>query len=126
MGFATGFAKLLLVALIAAGIMSTWKFSFENGTFDTIDKATAGTEATLPGSSIVMRTRWTGIGLIDQQLSVLLAFFWPIFQGDYPPLCFLTLQFYGQWIAIWILLLVESFRIANAWRIISLSVWGQS
>ena len=120
MGFSTGVAKLILVALIAVGGVGTWKFAMDNGTIDTINKAAKAPNPVLLDSSEPMREGWTGIGPLDEQLRVLLGFFWPIFEGNLPTLGFLSLQFYGQLIAIWMLLLVESFRVANAWRLVSL------
>lgn len=125
MGIVVTASKLVLSSTAILGFLSTLKYSADNGFFEIINRLTATKKPTLPGSEIVMRTEWTGVQPIDEVLCSMIAFFWIVISGSSPTLSFQSVHFYGQGIATWLLMLVESFRVGNSWKFISfITVFG--
>lgn len=120
MGFSTRLTKGVLVSLAITGYLATWNFSFKNGQFDKINTLIASPQPMLPESMIPMRTHWTGVKALDDGLVTFQAFFYPILSGQNPALSLVGFHFYGQGMATWLLMLVESFRVGNSWKPISL------
>lgn len=112
------FAKLLLPVLAVFGVICTFKLANDIGMMDMIEQAIA--RRTVPDSSLPMRTVWTGISGLDNALSMTVCIFAPITDGNHPTLAALGAHFSGQITAIWVVLVLESFRVGNAWRVISL------
>jgi hypothetical protein len=104
-------SKIAFPLLSAFGFYVTYGLSFRNGTFTLIEKAVENLQ--LPNSDFALRTTFTGVGPIDRQLRVLLAFFWPVVSGDYPDVSLRTLRFAGQAGAAWLVCMMEGWRKGN-------------
>ena len=74
----------------------------------------------LPGTKEPVLTSYTGIELIDYELTVLTVFFWELVDGSRPDASLYCYHFLGQIFSAWSLLMIESLRKGNKWRIISL------
>ena len=99
--------KLLLFALTIFGVLGTWKFAFDNGTFGQIEKLIAQQDPTIPGTILPLGHRWTGVARIDELSGTILAFFLPIIRGQLPKLTVQALHFNGQLIACMSLLFCQ-------------------
>ncbi|KAL8949356.1 MAG: hypothetical protein Q9222_004530 [Ikaeria aurantiellina] len=72
-----------------------------------------------------LKTTYTGIAAIDYQLTVLALFFYNIVDGSHPGACLQAYQFCGQLVAGYGLLVLESYRRGNEWKMISfITLWG--
>lgn len=98
MGISTGTAKALLVTLFTLGYLGMFKNGFGNGFFEQIDGLISAEKPKLPSSNLSLRVRWTGFLKLDRLLATILAFFSPIFDGQFPSLKVVGLHFYGQFI----------------------------
>lgn len=114
----TSLAKFILPLLVIWSVFAVFLQMFSNGFDKMLDNAFASKQ--LVGSRETMITTWTGFEPVDKFLCLFLNFFYPIFDGKHPTLSLFTLQLSGQFIGTWILLIVESFRVGNAWRAVSL------
>lgn len=63
---------------------------------------------------------YTGIAAVDYQLTVLILFFYNVVDGSHPGACLQAYHFVGQTFAGYALLVLESLRYGNEWKIISL------
>lgn len=120
MTFTLIFAKITLPLLAVIGVLGTFKLAKDNGFIDLLNASLASARPTLPDSILPLRTRWTGIAAIDKQAATFVSFFWACLDGKTPALSLQAVHFMGQGTALWVLLLVESFRVGNAWRLVSL------
>jgi hypothetical protein len=111
------FSKVALPLLSAFGFYVTYGLSFRNGTFALIEKAAEKFQ--LPNSNFALRTTFTGVGPIDNQLRVLLSFFWPVVNGDYPDVSLRCLRFAGSAGAAWLIVMMEALRRGNQGTAIS-------
>ncbi|KAL1852238.1 hypothetical protein Plec18167_006052 [Paecilomyces lecythidis] len=114
-----GLVKYILPALSAFAVYAIWSFSRDNGLFELIDKSILA--KTLPGTKEPLRTIYSGVEAIDNMLTILGAFFWTVFDGSNPSLTLQAINFSGSFGAAWVLVVVESWRKANSWSIISFS-----
>lgn len=72
-----------------------------------------------------LRKQYTGIELVDYQLTVLVLFFYNMVDGSHPNACLQAYHFGGQIISGWSLLVLESLRWGNRSRLISfVAIWG--
>lgn len=110
--------KLLLPFLGIAGFFGTAKLSIENGTFKLLEQASAN--RTLIDSTDGLFTNWTGISAVDEYLGLMINLFYAGLSGKNPSLTVQMVHFSGQLIGIYTILIAESFRISNRFRIISL------
>ncbi len=62
----------------------------------------------------------TGVTALDEQLKVLVAFFWPVINGSHPDVSLHAANFAFQGSVLWLLLVVESLRKGNDWKVVSL------
>ncbi len=115
-------AKVLLPFFSFAAIYSCWTMSFSNGTFDRISHIMDVGPQHLPNSDQPILRRLTGVKAVDDQLDVLLLFFWCTVDGTYPDLSLQASWFGGQLAAIYTVYMIESFRVGNKWRLVSLYV----
>jgi hypothetical protein len=73
----------------------------------------------LSGTTAPLKRHFTGIGLIDYQLTVLTVFFWGIVDGSAPAASLHALRFGSQIPVIWGVLLIEGMRAGNKGKVIS-------
>ena len=110
--------KAALVLLSVAGYFTTWYFLFKNGTAD--HTAHSRKLGLLPGTKEPVRTVYTGVPVIDHQLTFLTLFFWEIINGSNASASLFGFYFATQVACGWGLLMVECLRPGNRWSLISL------
>ena len=110
--------KAALIFLSAAGYYTTWYLLFNNGTTDHV--AHSRKLGLLPGTKEPVRTVYTGVPVIDHQLTFLTLFFWEIVNGSNASASLFGFYFATQVACGWGLLMVESLRHSNRWSLISL------
>jgi len=120
MGWSKGTAKLLLPALAIVGFLGTHKLAMDNGLYKMIAVNLKSSSPQLEGTNFSQRTQWTGFKAIDSHLSLMVSFFWPMLSGNIPNLTLMSTHFLGQGMSIWMLMLIETFRVGNTWRLVSL------
>lgn len=114
--------KIVLLLLSALGFYFTWYLYLHNGTYDHMVRVRDIGPRVLPGTTAPLRTVYTGIGLIDYQLTVLCLFFWELVDGSQPNTSLLCFHFAGQIAAGYGLFMIEKSRSGNKGRIIALQV----
>ena len=112
-------AKLLLfLVLISTAYTIFYRSTFANGLGDRIDNLiNAGI---LADTAEPLRKEYTGIEPFDRILTVLVSFFWSLFDGSHPGLSLHSIAFCGTFGAGWVLISLEAWRRANAWSIAAL------
>ena len=111
--------KFALLLLCGASYYGTWYLLMNNGTIDHMKAVRDGSNI-LPGTKEPVLTHYTGIERIDYQLAVLDVFFWELVDGSRPDASLFCYQFAGQIFSGWSLLMIESLRKGNKWKIVSL------
>ncbi|KAL4912801.1 hypothetical protein BDW62DRAFT_216053 [Aspergillus aurantiobrunneus] len=76
----------------------------------------------LPDSHVPLRTVYTGIAPLDEILTSLVVFLWPVTDGNSPGLALHTISFVGSVNATWALLVLEGYRKGNARTIVAFPV----
>ena len=109
----------LLAATWLFGVYSTWYLFLNNGTADQVDKVLASKPALLPGTNELLKTTFTGIKPIDNQLAMLAVVFYPVLDGSLPQASLFGFMFGGQFAAVYILMLIESVRSSHQGRFIA-------
>jgi hypothetical protein len=109
---------LLLPILSIAGAFTTLVLAGCNGTFHIVENAIKISR--LPGTYDPLLTAYTGIGFLDYQLTILVAFFAPVVDLKNSDLVLSSTFGLGQFGAGWTLMMMESLRSGNKGRIISL------
>lgn len=108
--------------LSALGAYGTWGLGLNNGTFAMIGNLMKEENSLLPGSEALLLKTFTGIEGVDKQLAVLGTFFAPIVDGKDASISLYALFGLGQFGAAWALLCMESMRLGNRWRLVSLYI----
>ena len=112
--------QAILVLSWAFGIYGVWYLLLNNGGFDKINQVLAKRPPMLPGTMYPLKTSYTSLKIIDDQLSLLNVFFWEAFDGSMPNLSLFAFAFGGQIASVYLLVLVEGARFGNRGRIVSL------
>ena len=111
--------KVVLFFLAAAGYYTTWYFFSHNGTANHL--AYVRQLQLLPGTQEPVRTVFTGLPALDDQLTVLTLFFWEIVNGSTAPSASLFCFYFATQLACgWGLLVLEGSRHGNRWTLVSL------
>lgn len=105
-------AKLLLALLSLSVFYFIFYFADANGLRALGDAAQHA--QTLPGLDVPLRTRYTGLAPLDQLLTTLTVFFWPVGDGSQPALTLHSVAFSGTFASAWILVTLESWRQGSA------------
>ncbi|KAL4875742.1 hypothetical protein BJY04DRAFT_211077 [Aspergillus karnatakaensis] len=114
-------AAILLLILLSLSVFYTiFYVSSVNGSNDLAQAALAAGK--LPGSDAPLRTVYTGIGFIDDILTILTIFFWPNAEAGNPALLIHSVAFTGTFSSAWVLVTLEAWRSGNACSIVSYSV----
>jgi len=117
------FRTLVLVVLpllSVLGAYGTWGLGGRNGLFGGIIDIVKQQDALFPGSTAPLLRKYTGIGSIDRQLQILVIFFSPVVDGRNGDLVLFSILGAGQFGGAWVLLMMESLRLGNKGRMISL------
>ena len=95
------------------GALGTWGLGSRNGLGYFL--ANINTEETplFPGSDDKLLKSYTGISILDAQLTTLVAFFAPTVDKSNPALFLFTIFGLGQFGGAWTLLVLESMRSGN-------------
>lgn len=100
----------LLIATWVFGVYSTWYLFLNNGTADQVNEVLAAKPPLLLGTNELLKTTFTGIKPIDDQLAMLAVIFYPVLDGSLPHASLFGFMFGGQFAAVYILMLIESVR----------------
>jgi len=111
---------VVLPLLSIVGAYGTWVLGFRNGLFVDITSLLKQNNALFPGSTAPLLRQYTGITPIDHQLQILVTFFSPVVDGKNPELMLFSILGAGQFGGAWALLMMESLRLGNRGKIISL------
>lgn len=122
MASTTTIVKVLLLVLSIIGVFGTWILVQRNGALSLLEQIAS--RKLLPGTNQPLQKSFTGIKAVDDQLKILVIFFWQVVDGSTPTSSLQSLHFEGQVIAGWVLCMLEGLRDGNRWRIISLYVHG--
>lgn len=109
----------VLAVLLILAFYSMWGMSNRNAYFDTLRKLRDNGPHFLPGSTVPLLTKYTGIGPVDYGLSVLQCFFAQVTDGSAPHLSLLGFYFAGQFLAVITGVAVESQRSFNRGKVVS-------
>lgn len=118
--------QILLVLLAALGFWTLWGFPYTNGLLKML------ADLHLPGASIpgptyaLMKQRYTGIKVIDDQLTNLVGFFFTAIDGNRVDVSLIGLELGSQVVAAWVLMTIEGMRYGNRgnWYITSITLLG--
>ena len=113
-------SKLILLLLCGAGFYATWYLLLNNGTTDHMAHIRDVGPRLIPRTQQPLKTTYVGIEAVDYQLTVLDLFFWELVDGSRPDASLFCYHFAGQVFSGWGLLLLESLRRGNSWRVVSL------
>jgi len=119
----SSFRNLVLVVLpllSVIGCYGTWVLGGSNGLFVGISNLVEQNDALFPGSTAPLWRRYTGVGPIDHLLQILVAFFSPVVDSRNGELVLFSIFGAGQFGGAWVLLMMESLRLGNKGRIVSL------
>lgn len=106
-------AKFILLGLSGFVFYAIFYFSFINGLKDLGDASIAA--SLVPGTKFPLRTVYTGLPKLDELLTTLTVFFWPIADAQDAGLFLHSLAFSGTFGSAWILVTLESWRNGNIW-----------
>jgi hypothetical protein len=111
---------ILLPLLSATGFLGTWILAGSNGTVAMLEALAKQDAPLLPGSSDLLLRTYTGIAPIDRQLTVLVTFFAPVLDPKNGALTVFSIFGLGQFGGAWMLMMMESMRMGNKGKIVSL------
>ncbi|TWU71182.1 hypothetical protein ED733_001149 [Metarhizium rileyi] len=106
-------ARLVLPLLSLSAVYFIFYFADANGLRELGEAAQHAGK--LPGLDEPLRTYYTGLRPLDQILTTLTIFFWPLSDGTQPGLTLHSIAFSGTFSSAWILVTLESWRKGNAW-----------
>jgi hypothetical protein len=107
--------KFTLLLTSAFGFYALWGFSASNGLFEYMPEMAKKLFSDSKDSATL-----TGLTALDEQLKVLVSFFWPVIDGTRPDVSLHAVNFLFQGTALWLLLMVEGLRRGNDWKVVSL------
>ncbi|KAI9844627.1 MAG: hypothetical protein M1837_005479 [Sclerophora amabilis] len=118
------FAKAVFPLLAAASYYCTWGLSERNGHFKSVEQVGSAIPNVLPRTDAALKRSYVGIEPIDDLLTTLTILFWPALDGSSPQLSLFSFHFAGQVVPLCVVLMVESRRLGNKWRIVSfITLW---
>jgi hypothetical protein len=91
-----------------------------NGTFDGLTKLLSHDNLKFPGTEDQFLMNYTGLKALYRQLRVLVAFFAPVVDVNNPSLNLFAIWGLGQFGAVWTLMVMESMRMGNKGKAVSL------
>ncbi|KAL3469562.1 hypothetical protein BJX99DRAFT_241080 [Aspergillus californicus] len=106
-------AKILLPLLSLFVFYAIFYFAEVNGAHALVRESIK--TGKLPASDATLRTVYTGVGPLDELLTVLTVFFWPTTDGSNLSLTVHSIGFTGTFGSAWVLVCLEAWRRGNAW-----------
>ena len=110
--------KVLLILLSVAGFWTLWGFPYQNGLLEILTQETKP-GALIPGPTVApMKQTYTGIDVIDKELTTLVSFFYTAIDGNRADVSLSFFYLGGQVLASWVLIMIEGLRNGNRGRFI--------
>jgi hypothetical protein len=109
-------AALLLTATVAYGVNSMFGQLFRTGWVDQVIHIMSSSDpnvAVLPGSETPILTHYTGWYHLDQLMALANIMFANITDGSRPQLSLYAVQFAGQLVPIFAVMMIEGSRVGN-------------
>ena len=114
-------SALMALGLIHAfGINSMYGLVYRNGYYNALIHLRDHGPHVLPGSDIPILTRFTEIGPLDKVLALAGVMFAKITDGSTPQLSLYAVQFAGQLVPVFTVILIEGNRRGNRGNVMSL------
>ncbi len=110
--------KYVLPFLSLWAAYAIFEFSSRNGFFGLLQEAIR--DHALPETEEPLSTDITGLRFLDEILASVIPFFWPVTDGNMPGLSLHGVNFLGAVAASWVLIYLESLRVANQYRFVAL------
>lgn len=105
--------KITLLAFSALGFWTLWGFPARNNLLHFLGELQEP-GASIPGPTYYpMKQQYTGVDLIDKQLTTLVGFFYTAIDGNRIDITLSFLNLGSQVLAAWILITTESYRVGN-------------
>ena len=107
------FPKTLLLFSATWALYALWIVPYQNGLLTSMLELQKPATY-LPGSGMVtMRHLYTGFRHVDNQISTMVAFFWPALDGSRADVSLVFLEIVTQAMATRVLVTIESLRMGN-------------
>ena len=104
---------MLEIGLSVFGFWTLWGFPYNNGLLKIL-KSETEPGAMIPGpTKAPMRQHYTGVKLVDNQLTILVSFFYTAVDGNRGDLSLAFLGLGGAVLAAWTLVTLEGLRAGN-------------
>ncbi|KAL5320012.1 hypothetical protein ACEPPN_013071 [Leptodophora sp. 'Broadleaf-Isolate-01'] len=117
-------SSLVVLSFSIWAIFSIYIFAADNGTLRLFGSI-VDNGAFPDGTPLIPITTNGRYPKVDWQIKAPAAFLWGFGDGLHPDLSMAGILFAGAWASSWILIVLESFRKCNKWRLISfVSIWG--
>ncbi|MCJ1269966.1 hypothetical protein MMC22_009859 [Lobaria immixta] len=110
-------SRIFFLLALGPGLYLTLILAVQNGTIGAIQGIK--NDGYLPRTTKPLRRFYTGISPIDHQLSSLILFFWPIADAHLPTLTLFWVNFCGEMVIAWTLIMLEGMRKGYRGRLIS-------
>ncbi|KAK0126823.1 hypothetical protein ONS95_008402 [Cadophora gregata] len=110
---------VLLPLFSLAGFYGTMVLADANGTFKGIVSLIDSKEPKFPDTNDDLLMRYTNVGWLDRQLTILVTFFAPVVDMNQGALSMFSIFGTGQFGAAWALMVMESMRAGNRWKVVS-------
>ncbi|EXJ93081.1 hypothetical protein A1O3_01637 [Capronia epimyces CBS 606.96] len=109
---------LLLIFLSICGFWTLWVFPYRNGLLAILGRQSEP-GAVIPGPTPApMKQTYTGIGVVDKELTSLVSFFYTAIDGNRADVSLSFLYLGGQVLAAWALITTEGLRAGNQTKFI--------
>ena len=110
-------SRIFFLIALGSGLYLTLILAVQNGTIGAIQGIK--NDGYLPRTTKPLRRFYTGISPIDHQLSSLILFFWPVTDAHLPTLTLFWVNFCGEMVIAWTLIMLEGMRKGYRGRLIS-------
>ncbi|KAI1457391.1 hypothetical protein F4805DRAFT_177111 [Annulohypoxylon moriforme] len=120
--------KLSAPALMAVGLFglnSMFGQIYRNGYIERIGRILASQQPTLPGSHTPLLTRYLGLPVVDNLLAIATVLWANVTDGSCPELSLYAVQFGGQLVPVFLVMMLEGSRSGNTNNAFFFSImWG--
>jgi hypothetical protein len=111
-----------LFVLSLLGAFGTWGLARTNGLLASISALISQDQPLFPGTSALLLKSYTGINFVDYQLSRVIVFVAPLLDFRHGEVSLFGMHGFGQLGAAWTLTMMESMRMGNRAKTISLQL----
>jgi len=113
---------VLLFSLSLLGAFGTWGLARTNGLLESITALVSRDQPLFPGTDANLLKSYTNIRFVDYQLSSMAVFVAPLLNFKHGEVSLFGIQGFGQLGAAWTLMMMESMRMGNRARTVSLQL----